>query len=202
METDNHLFETDRPRSRMGWRKGLVWAVLIVAFLAALGLMWNRQKRASKLQATLAELDRGEPGWRLDDIEAAREEVPEDENSARVVVDAARLLPQPWPPKNFPEEHFRLLPPPEMLSNEDFARLSRELASVRLALTLAAPLADMPRGRHRLSSERYPFATSLPHLEDSRRLVTLLAYESMRYSQNGQNKKALTACRAALNSAR
>ena len=106
METDNQISETDRPRSWMAWLKGLGWGVLILAFLAALGLFWNREKRASKLQEMLAEMDRGEPGWRLDDIEAAREVVPEEENSARAIVDAARLLPRTWPPKDFPRGTF------------------------------------------------------------------------------------------------
>jgi len=186
----------------MGWLKGIGWGLLIVAFLAVLGLLWNREKKASKLQATLAELDRSEPGWRLDDIEAARKEVPEEDNSARVIVDAARFLPQQWPTKDFPEEHFRLLPPSEMLSDEDFARLSRELARVRPALKMAAPLADMPHGRHRLHYERNPIQTLLPDQQESRRIFSLLVFEAMRQNQTGESRKALTTCRAALNAAR
>src|SRR6185437_13587807 len=131
METDHEVSETATPRRGMGCLKGIGWGVLILAFLVAIGLFWNREKKASKLQQMLAELDRSDPGWRLEDIEAAREEVPDEENSARVIVDAARLLPRPWPTTNFPEEHFRLLPPNEMLSGEDFVRLSRELAPAR-----------------------------------------------------------------------
>lgn len=202
MEIDHQVSETARPRRGIAWLKGIGWGVLILAFLVAIGLFWNREKKASKLQEMLAELDRHEPGWRLDDMEAAREEVPEEENSARVIVDAARLLPKPWPTAGFPEEYFRLLPPNEMLSGEDFVRLSRELAHVRPALTTATPLADMPRGRHRLQYERNPIATLLSDQQESRRIMTLLVYEAMRQNQRGDSKKALTACAATLNAAR
>lgn len=202
METDHQVSETATPRRGMAWLKAIGCGMLILVLLAALVLFWNREKKASKLQQMLAELDRSDPGWRLEDIEAAREQVPEEENSARVIVDAARLLPKPWPTANFPEEHFRLLPPNEMLSGEDFVRLSRELASARPALTMTAPLADRPRGRHRLHYERNPIATLLTEQQETRPIMSLFVYEAMRQNQRGDSKKALTACRAALNAAR
>jgi hypothetical protein len=202
MESDNRQSEITKPRSWMGWLKGIGWGVLLLAVFAAIGLLWNREKRASKLQTTLAELDRSDPGWRLEDIEAAREDVPEEKNSANVVVAAARLLPKPWPPKDLSEEHFRLLPPPELLNDEDFALLSRELARVRPVLEMAAPLADMPHGRHRLHYERNPIQTLLTDQQESRSLISLLVYEAMRQNQTGESRKALTTCRATLNAAR
>jgi hypothetical protein len=47
----------------------------------------NRPKSIQKGERPCkhAEMDRAEPGWRLEDIEAAREQVPEEENSARVL---------------------------------------------------------------------------------------------------------------------
>ena len=41
----------------------------------------------------LAELDANDPGWRLDDIETARQLLPEAENSAAIVRKLARILP-------------------------------------------------------------------------------------------------------------
>lgn len=202
METETELSETTKQQPWPGWLKCLGWAVLIAAFLAVLGVFWNRSKTANKLQQTLAELDRSDPGWRLEVIEAAREDVPEEENSARVVVAAAQRLPRPWPSFGFPEEHFHNLQSNELLSGEDFARLSGELTSAQTALGLTARLADMPRGRHRIQYERNPIATLLPHVQESRNLVMLLDYESMRRNQKDESNKALTACRTALNVAR
>jgi hypothetical protein len=202
MEIGSEVTETTKSRSGIGCLKIIGWGLLIVVLLAAISVLWNHTKMTSKLQKTLAELDRTEPGWRLEQIEAARADVPEEENSARVIVAAAGQLPKSWPSQDFPDEHFRLLPSNEMLSGEDIVRLSTELASGRAALAIAGKLADMPRGRHRIHYERNPIMTLLPDQQESRRIVSLLAYEAMRQNQRGDGKKALTMCRAALNAAR
>lgn len=202
MEIDNEFSETTKPRLWLGWLKGIGWIVLIVALLAVFGAFVNRGQMANKLQETLAELDRSDPGWRLEDIEAARKDTPDAENSARVVIAAAEKMPQTWPSKELVEEHFRTLPPTEMLSDDDFNQLSKELASVRPALATADKLSDMPHGRHRIYYASNPIMTLLPHVQESRKLVTLLIYESMRCNQMGESKNALTACRAALNAGR
>ncbi len=201
MEIESELSETTKPRSAIGCLKVIGWGLLILALLAAIGVYWNHTKMEGKLQSTLADLDRTEPGWRLEEIEAAREEVPEEENSARVIVAAAGQMPKRWPSADFSEEIFRL-PSNEMLSGEDFVRLSKELANAREALTIAGKLADMPRGRHQIHYERNPITTLLPDQQESRRIMSLLVYEAMRQSQRGDSKKALTMCRAALNAAR
>ncbi len=201
METEKELPETTKPRSRIGCLKLIGWGLLVLTLLAILGVFWNHTKMESKLQKALAELDRTEPGWRWEDLEAAREEVPEEKNSARIIVAAVEQMPQPWPSADFPNEYFRSLPPNEMLSGEDFVRLSKELASARPALRDAERVTDMPRGRHSLHLERNLIVTELPHLQ-CRNLVILLAYESMRRNQKGDSKGALMACRTALNVAR
>jgi hypothetical protein len=202
MEIENELSEKTKSRPWIGWLKCLGFGLLILAMLTALGVFWHRDKMATKLQQMMAEMDRTDPGWRLEDIEAARAEVLEEDNSARVIVAAAKQMPQRWPSAAFPEEHLRLLPANEMMSGEDFVVLSRELNSVSEALKTADRLADMPRGRHRIHHERNPIMTLLPDQQESRRIVSLLAYEAMRQSQKGDSKKALAACCAALNAAR
>lgn len=202
MEIDNEVSETTKPRSAIGCLKVVGWGLLILAMLAAIGMFWNHAKTTSKLQKVLAELDRTDPGWRLEEIEAARADLPEEENSARVVVTAAGAMPKRWPSAGFPDEQLRLLPSNEMLSGEDFVRLSTELASARAALAIAGRLADLPRGRHRIHYERNPLMTLLPDQQESRRIVWLLVNEAMRQNQRGDSKKALTTCRAAINAAR
>jgi hypothetical protein len=202
MENENESIETAKPRPLMGLLKCLGWGILILVVLSAIGLIWQRGRMRSKLRETLAVLDQTEPGWHLEDIEAAREDVPEEENSAHVVAAAARWMPGAWPPPGFPDEPFQPVPPNQKLNDEDFLRLSRELASKRPALDLAIKLADMPRGRHRINYERNPSGILLTDQQESRRIATLLAFESMRLNQKGDTKGALTACRAALNAAR
>lgn len=183
--------------------KRLGWGMLILAVLVAIGMPWNRSRIASKLQQTLAELDRTEPGWRFEEVESARPQVPDQENSAHVVVSAARNLRRSWPPQDLAEDRFRSLSPNEMLKGEDFVLLVSELASVRSASEISARLTDRPRGRHRPFYTPDSLFPKLPRDQlNSRRIVTLLVYESMRWNQEGESNTALMACRAALNAAR
>jgi hypothetical protein len=201
MEIENELSETTKSRPWIGWLKGIGWGLLILALFATIAVFWHRDKMASKLQQLMAEMDRTDPGWRLEDIEAARADVPEEENSARVILAAAKQMPKRWPSADFHEEHYRL-PANELLSGEDFVVLSRELASAREALETADKVADMPCGRHPIHYDRNPLATLLPHVQECRNLVSLLTYDAMRRNQKGDSKTALKDCRAALNVAR
>ncbi|SRR5579883_72457 len=202
MESQNETIDSAKPRPMIGLLKCLGWGVLILAILVVISLVWHRGKMASKLKETLAELDRTEPGWRLEDIEVAREDVPEEENSARVIAAAAKSLPRTWPPPDFPAEPFQLVSPNKKLNNEDSVHLSSELSKMRPALDAAIKLADMPRGRHPLPLERNPIDRPMPHLDQVRRISTLFVFEAMLRNQKGETKNALAACRAALNAGR
>lgn len=192
------------PSSWPRWLKRIGWGLLMLVIAVAVRQSWHSFRSADKadqLQMMLAELDRTEPSWRLAEIEAAREEIPEEENSARIIVTAAGLLPKEWPSSDF-DERTRLLSPAEKLKDEDFELLTKGLATVRPALEMARKLADLPRGRHRIVYDRNPLATLLPDQLESRRMVKLLVYEAMRQNQQGETKEALISCRAALNAAR
>jgi hypothetical protein len=180
MNADSHLSETAKPRPLMGLLKCLGWGVLVLAVLVVIGLLWHRGRVASKLREKLAELDNAEPGWRLEDIEAAREDVPDEENSAGAIAAAVQEMPRLWPPPGFPHELSQQLPPNEKLNDQDFVSLSKGLASVRPAVDSALKLADQPRGRHRIHFEGNPLSVPLPHLNESRKILSLLVCETMR----------------------
>jgi hypothetical protein len=188
-------------RPRLRWLKRIGKGLLMVAVIIAGRMAWHHFQATKNLQEALAEMDRAEPGWRLEDIEAAREQVPEEENSARVVVAAATLLPKNWPPKEF-DDLFAKLAPAEQLPPEDFARLKKELADVRPVLLEARKLAGMPRGRHHISYQRNVLDTLLRDQIEGRRISRLLVLDALRHDQEGNLKEALVSCRAALNTAR
>lgn len=200
METHQESFVI--PKRRRHWLRGVGCGVLILLILAIPVCMWRRHAVQQRLDQTLAELDRTDPGWRLADLEAARDEVPDAENSARLIVAAAQQFPRSWPPDDLSGDHFWDQPPNEMLSGEDFLLLSSELSRVKSAVAIAAELADMPRGRHRLRVDRNSIPTGFTDQLNSQRILTLLVYESMRMNQKGEGPNALIACRAALNAAR
>jgi hypothetical protein len=185
----------------VSWLKRLGTILLLAGIAIAIRQAWHHSEVTEKQHVVLDELDRTEPGWRLEDIEAAREKIPEQENSARIVIAASSLLPQPWPSHDLPDL-FAHTAPQEQLAPDDFARLNQELEKVRPALETARKLTKMPRGRHHIIYERNTLETRLNEQGETRRIAILLAYDALRYDQIGDGKSALTSCGAALNAAR
>jgi hypothetical protein len=146
-------------------------------------------------------MDRTEPGWRLADIESAREQVPEEENSARVVVAAAALLPKQWPPQDV-DDLFKSLVPAEQLSPEAYDRFKKELNTVHPALKEARKLAERPRGHHHIAYKRNILETLMNDQGEVRRIWRLLEYDALLHDQDRDMKRALISCRAALNAGR
>jgi hypothetical protein len=76
---------------RSRWRRWARWALvplLIAAFLLGVAsILYYVQHRASvnRLEEATANQDALHPGWRLEDIEAARAEVPDEQNSGHIV---------------------------------------------------------------------------------------------------------------------
>jgi hypothetical protein len=181
-----------------------VWALrlVIVLFLAIGVLMLLLSRWDAQLQQSMATLDVDDPGWRLDDLEAKRAIIPDDENSARVVVAAAELLSGEAMPADFIQS-FTDLPPQQALSPEQYARLCNELNEYPDAYAVAVKLADMPRGRHRLEIKRpNVFHTRLTDQQRTRAVAQLLVYNARRRACENQLPEAMRDCRAALNCGR
>src|SRR5947207_2955604 len=89
------------PRWWRRWlrRLGVAFLVLTVLAVSAYGIFHYRVK--SKLREAVEALDRDEPGWRLEEIEASRAAVSEEENGARTTVAAYALLPKVWQERQF-----------------------------------------------------------------------------------------------------
>src|SRR5262249_1737408 len=105
---------------------------------------WNR------LRDALAETDRLDPGWRLEELEAKRALIPDEENSAIDLIKARTLLPRRWPSwdayqtkdkKSLTsdevhdlQESFLELEPPLVLNELQASSLRAELKKVQQAL--------------------------------------------------------------------
>ncbi len=206
MNAYEESFVVAKPYRRWMKRVGCVLLVLLILaitllILAACFLVPRHYLVKQRLEEAITELDSSDPGWRLADIEAAREQIPEEENSARVVVTAAKLLPRNWPTPEF-HEQFNHLSPEEQLAPDELARLTQELERVGPALNEARKLVNMPRGRHRITYKRNVLNTLLEDQQRSRNVVQLLLHDALQCDQRQDMKGALTSCQAALNAAR
>src|SRR4051812_6651188 len=85
-------------RARVRWRRIIVRGclLLIVVGVAATAYYWWAANNDRHLRTVIADLDRVDPGWRWDDIQAARRSIAEAENSAPHVVAAGKKIPPEW----------------------------------------------------------------------------------------------------------
>ncbi len=193
---------TPRPRRRRPWwlRLTVRLGVVLVVGVALYGYL--RYRIEAPLREAMARLDREDPGWRLAEIEAAREVIPEEENSARVVTAAAALLSPAWWQD---QTILDLVAVPSNLCLESplYERVCKELDKGKPGLAEARRLADLPRGRFPVT---YPGSAAVtaywPHEQAASRVGHLLLLAAARNAEDGDPGGALADCRAAVNAAR
>jgi ABC-type transport system involved in multi-copper enzyme maturation permease subunit len=201
--------EADRPRPRASLRATLrrLVPVLFALLPVALLLGWYALLSLSaerRLQKAIAEADRLDPGWRLEELEAARRVVPDKENSALRVQKVLTLMPHQWPSLEY-ESRFsqRDTPSPPVVPDDAWVRATTaELAAVRSAVAASRKLADMPEGRYPVTWSNDGFFTNLDHTQQTRRIANLLEMDARLRAQRGDADGALDSCRAVLNAGR
>jgi hypothetical protein len=203
-----------RRRRLWPWLVGVsLFQVLAVAFGTGvyLGRMVDR-----RLAAAIAAADRDDPYWRLDDLMAHREPVPDAENSALVVAEALAHLPENWPRGPAPQPGAPRPPATEVeqafdrLETADNVRLDdavadtlrTELHTYQEAVWLAWTAADYPRGRHALQLGPTLLDTPLPETQAARGAARLLSADAAIRAHDGDLDGALDSCGAILGVAR
>ena len=92
------LDNNSRPARRAPHWHWLLGVLLLVALVCGIVLAVSWSSTANRrLADAIAVADRNDPHWRLNDLLAHREEVPEEENSAVILADLRALLPDDWP---------------------------------------------------------------------------------------------------------
>ena len=198
-----------KPR-RTAWRWLVTVPVLLLVVVSIVGLYRGRTANR-RLAVAMSVADRDDPHWRLVDLLAHREQVPDAENSALVLAKSAELLGKNWPDGA-----------PVAASNptaDVLARLDEIEANVRLddalagslgdrlkarepALAVARTIKDYDRGRHELVLGPTLIDTLLPHIEEVRSVARLLAADAAVRAHEGDLDGALDSCRAILGTAR
>lgn len=208
---------TPRPRSK--WRRRILIALAVIPALvltALVGGYFYALKIADDtLRDAIAEADRLDPDWRLEEIEARREDIPPEENAAERVARARDLIPDDWL-SNSPQVRQSLGPfrgtslvdrlngpPPNVcLGPEEAAGAAADVAELADALAEARPLAEMGRGRPPIEYDEVYVQTPLRFAEESRKVVRMLWLGAIDRAQRGDCDGALADCRAILGVAR
>jgi len=191
-----------RPRRRR-WPKYVLGFLGLPLVLLACGygfLYWSASRETA---SAVAETDRLDPRWRLADIDADREVLRDEDNSAlqvsKVVAMAARNS-RTW--HNDFAVQFDKLEPPYQLNELQLEMLREAQEELQEALAEARKLKDMPKGRFALKWSADWISTNLNEQQKARRIFELLQHDAWLRAQAGDLDGAVESCRACLNAAR
>jgi hypothetical protein len=204
MSEPDVVLSPSKPRRR--WRRLLV---VLIAVPCLLLVAYGGARLVGHLQvrAAIADADRLDPGWRSHDLEDQRTAVPDQENSAFVVLTASSSLPSPWPSlppgmDEFVDYRVRKVPSEKQLDSALLKELRAELAAAAPALLHARRLADMPQGRYRITRDRSNMFLGTHRLTDSSQIANLLSLEAALLAQENRMDEAMAAGRGVLNAGR
>ena len=191
-------FGTAAPPAKRRW---LLWLVILIGIpiLVLLGVLVSIK---SNLNGMLAELDRTDPGWRLEEIEANRPSYPARQNAALAIPKIQASLTQNWNqlfgPSSQSTQTLDNLDPPALLNDQQIDALKQIQKESAVAVVEARKLFDMPHGRHPITWS--PDWISTLHLcPDNRAAVAVLKYDALNLAQQGDADGALRSTHAAFN---
>src|SRR2546425_5202633 len=185
-----------RPRRR---RLRLILGGVLLAAIALVvgGYFYSSYEAEKRLQVAIAAADRDDPYWRMEDLEAHRETIPNGENSALIVITAGQLVPSGGYNFTSMQAHS------SQQLNEEQARILRvKMKEATAALAHARKLKDFPKGRYPVAWSEDALSTLLPHLQRVRELANLLSADAMLRAHDKDLDGALESCLANLNGAR
>jgi hypothetical protein len=202
---------TGTKRSRWRWPRRIVIALVVLLLIGAGGILLLFYLSERDWREALAEADRLDPGWSFAELEAKRAEISDEENSARRVLAAHALLPDPWPAwLEMPDVDFdfdfdknlRALPPNAPLKQAQIAALNHAWTAAAAAVAEARMLKDMPVGRYPIVMAENGARRLGPHLAMVASLADLLTYDVLLRQRDADPDGALASCRARVNLAR
>ncbi|MBI3410696.1 MAG: hypothetical protein HY040_20355 [Planctomycetes bacterium] len=149
-----------------------------------------------------ARLDREDPNWRLEDLEAHRKEVAAEENSALQVMGTYRAIAGPviyW--NRAYDKIFARRQPQARLNVQQTDYLQDRMRKLERPLLEARKLKDMPEGRFPLAYA-VDYQSTRIFQSELRGSYELLQWDAVLRSDAGDADGGLESCRALLNAAR
>ncbi len=210
----DHPPKTTRSPNR---RKRILFiaGILLLACLVVSGLSYVWLEDHS-LHRAREEADQLDPGWQLEELIARRATIPDEQNSALAIRAARAALPASWPmwdaaPQNNKLSIQEAEAIQKLVSRQDLCVLwderslkilRDEVARAEPALAEVRKVLNLPRGRHPLTFSPDIISTLMPHLDDVRQCVNLLAEEARLRALDGDAEGALTSSRCIVNAGR
>ncbi len=187
-----------RPPRRWRRRRWLL-GLLLLPPLAAAGLWgyvaWMQHRAIVNLAEAIAEADRLDPGWRIDDLQAHRAELPDDRNAALRILALRAKLPADFPNADL-DQSLESLTPNVRLTGPQHAALAGLLTPVAGLRAEARTLADTPNGRFPLELQPSVIAAVIKSTE-ARAVLSVLRYDLLDRLEADDLPGALTDWRAA-----
>jgi serine/threonine protein kinase len=168
---------------------------------------------ADDLLRVAADLDRTDPGWRLEQIETKRKGIPDEENGALQIARFRKLAAEERG-GSVGDGQERIAPtarermqaieqqPQARLSPADSALFKQELGRLERALQAARQMTRYPSGRFNVNFARDAYSTNLTNWTAGRYLADVLQLDALVQIQAGNQPAAVTNCLAMLNAAR
>lgn len=192
---------------------GLCLSVLLL--LAGIGIALNRPareqpaaapqnppitKEEDELPPVIAELNRTDPGWRLEQIEASRKVVPIERNSAVKIDAVSKALPVDWGARLYRFKTIYAGQPTDAEIRAAIDELRRGIPAT--VYNEARLLADLPEGRHAINYSRNWLTTQMPGAEHTQKVLEFLSMDASIQARDGDLSAALRDCRAEMNASR
>src|SRR5713101_3650682 len=189
---------------RKTWLRILIVAALGLATVYGVYLFtWLTTNREE-----IAEADRLDPGWRLEEMERKRQVISDEENGALVVLTSSKLwrgqeraASQKFWAQGGIEESIIELPPQLQLNAKQQAALKEELERLGPTLQEARKLLLLFNGRFPTSGSRED-GSAAAACQESRRIANLLNLDSILQAQDNQPDDALATALRVLNAGR
>ncbi len=188
---------------RVVHRRWRVLAAILVTALGVMGAVWGYLAWAEErdFQEALAETDRLDPGWRFQDIDAARAKVPDDRNAALQVLKVRRLGGAGGMSLTV-EEQIWALPGNVQLNAEQTAALREFFANRAKARAEAHLLKDFVNGRYPNVYDPKEANFNLDWVQRPRDIARFLQLGALLAVQEGDAGPFADVCRASINNAR
>src|SRR5262245_6744876 len=193
---------------RNRWIRRIAIGLGVAAAVALAFVIYHRYATLAagedRLAGVVRDLDASDPCWRYADIEMARRQIPNDENSALLVPKFTAALATPKLEVTRTDGQLLVfdVPPNRWLDDEAYAAIDRALDPNGAALSVARSFKDRPRGLRHLNVSPDFVGTLMPHLQDTRQIYTSLDLESERLTRDGRPGAALQLVTALVHAAR